>query len=148
MEEIELKRAFALAWVEFPNDPFKAGLAVFGTDAGTALRVSREWVIDKAVIEMRDSFITELGEDHFLPTKGQAARKALDILEGSLFSDDKLKALKLFCDIMGYIEKPAMIDNSIKTVTNKVMIVTDHGEVENWEMKLVQQQRQLVNEAS
>lgn len=104
--EIEEKKAFAIAWLK-QSDPFKAAVDVFGpTNAGKCLKVADEWPRDPFVLQCQKDLIEEQGEEAFLPTKAAAARKVLDIADGFAHADYKLKALRLYAEIMGYIVKP------------------------------------------
>ena len=99
------KEAFVQAWLREP-DSFKAAAIVVGaSNIGRALQISAEWVSDEWVLSRRQELLDEFGEGHFLPTKAAAARLALELHDKSRFSEDKLKALRLFADIMGYIPK-------------------------------------------
>jgi hypothetical protein len=145
-KEQELKAAFALAWLRTPGDPFKAAQTVFGADIGTALRVSHEWVNDPYVKDVQRQALDEHGEQEFLPSKFAFAHSILTMSEGVRDSDVKAKYLRLFGEIMGYIEKPGVVVNN-NVDNRRVMIVKDHGGDDDWEARLVNQQRTLIHAA-
>jgi hypothetical protein len=148
-ELVAAKKRFAAMLLKEPGEPFKAALAA-GLDTGQALRASVEWINDSIVLEEQTRLIEEQenGELDFLPTKAEAARLAWNIANSATFVEDKLKALKLYADMRGFIPKveAVKIDNSV--THNKVMIVKDQGTDEEWEAKARMQQRKLVEEAS
>lgn len=100
------KRLFAYHWLRTPNDPFRAGIVVFGqTNAGQALMACSDWINDPIVLDERDRLIAEKGELAFMPSRYETARNAMSIFETSRDPENKLKALKLYADIMGHIPK-------------------------------------------
>lgn len=155
--EDELKTEFARALLQTPNDAFKAARCVFGEDTGMALRVASTWVIDPFVIAERARLADELParEALGLPTKEAYARKLYDWIEDSenklyIPFEDKLKLVRLFGEVMGYIERPAQttINNNNSVNHNRVMIVKDAGNNEDWERKLREHQQKLIEDAS
>lgn len=104
--EQEDKKAFAIAWLK-QSDPFKAAVSVFGpTQAGKCLKIADEWPNDPFVIQYYNELLEEKGEEAFLPTKAAVARKVMETAEGFIHVDNKLKAFRLYAEIMGYITKP------------------------------------------
>jgi hypothetical protein len=99
------KDAFAAAWIKEP-DAWKASLLVFGpSNAGRALQASHVWVKDDYVLNKKAELIEEHGEEHYLPTKADTARKAMAVHDEARTAEDKLKALDLYARLMGYIAK-------------------------------------------
>lgn len=121
--DLALKDAFALAWLKTPSDPFKAAISVFGPiDVGKALRAADEWVKDEYVINRKAQLVAESGQEAFLPTKAELALKVMSVADESRFADDKIKALRLYAEIMGHIEKP---DNKSKGNGQANLVITD-----------------------
>ena len=143
------KRRFAAELLKDPREPFKIALAI-GLDTGAALRASAEWPRDPVVLAEQEKLLSEKenGELDFLPTKADAARLAWEMANSGVFFEDRLKALKLYSDIRGYIAKPeaVKIDNSV--THNRVMVVKEHANDEDWERKMREQQANLTKEAS
>lgn len=138
------KIQFARELLNYPENPFKAGLAVFGADTGKALKACTLWVHDDFVIKEIAKLKEENPNIGDLPTKEDFARavikraEALPLLE----VEDYVKLARLYADVMGYIEKPQTTINT-NLITNKVMVVKDHGTDEAWERRLLEQQRSL-----
>lgn len=148
-DETELKRRFAVELLKQPNEPFQAAVAVFGDDTGRALQASHRWPQDAVVIAAMQQAIEELGDMHFLPTKAQLAREAYNIgTDPKVHVDDRLKAMRLYADIRGYIDKQGanVVVNNL--TQNKVMLVRDHGSNEDWETAAAEQQRKLIEAAN
>jgi hypothetical protein len=103
------KEAFAAAWLREP-DAFKAAVAVVGaSNAGRALQIAATWVFDDYVLQHKADLKEEFGEDYFLPTKADTARKALEVFDTMRDGETKLKALRLYAEIMGHIAKPEQL---------------------------------------
>lgn len=153
MEEAEAKKAFALAWLREPKDAFKAALAVFGQDTRAALNASTFWINDSEVLAEKDRLIqaAENGEDSFLPSKVEMLSDLYQLTKSTYVEGkDKVAAFKLYAEVRGWTPKagPTVnVDNS-KVVNNKVMVIQDHGSDNDWQEKLLRQQRQLISEAS
>jgi len=148
-ELIALKEKFAELSLREP-DAFKVALVLYPNDTGRALRVANEWPNDPQVKEIRQSLVDaeEDGETAFLPTKADASRLAWNIArDADKFTEDRLKALKLYAEIRGFIEKPAVnVNNNIQNnVSMRVLVVKDHGTNDEWETKLRSQQKKLIN---
>lgn len=147
--EDDLKKRFAVELLKQPTEPFKAAVAIFGDDTGKALLVSHRWPQDPVVIAHMQTAIDELGDMHFLPTKAELARAAFQIgLDPKVHVDDRLKAMRLYADIRGFIDKQGanVVVNNL--TQNKVMLVRDHGSNEAWEQAAAEQQRQLIEDAN
>ena len=141
------KRLLARALAKNPGDPFPV-LLELGMTTGDALWMLANYKTDPEVIDERERILTERPELQLesLPTKVDAAALAWDMaFRGPL--EDRLKALRLYADIRGYIEKPAAT-NVNTTVVNRVMKYKDHGNDEDWEAKARKQQAELIKDAS
>lgn len=116
-QEIELKRLFAIAMLKKPlrkpQDSYDIATTIFGGDTVSGMRAGSSWPTDPEVLRMRDEMLQQHGAEFFLPTKEDVARELLDIANekydnGQLKHDarDREKLLRLYCEVMGYIEKP------------------------------------------
>lgn len=142
-----LKTQFAELSLREP-DPFKVALVVFPNDTGRALRVANEWPNDPEVKTLRQAFVDseEDGETAFLPTKAEAARLAWNIARDTeRMTEDRLKALKLYADIRGFIEKPQVAVNNTVNNVQRVLVVKDYGTDDDWRTALRAQQKRLIN---
>jgi len=146
----ELKREFALAYLRNPSDSFGAALVVCPHDPGKALEIASTWPRDPEVIAHQREAEEELGEMHFLPGKADLARQVWEIgTNKQIDTADRLKAMKLYADLRGYIEAPSTIINNNNAVSNnKVMVIENYGSDDDWEERVRQQQAKLVEDAS
>lgn len=131
------------------SDPFKVALVIYPNDTGRALRIANEWPNDPQVKAIRQSFVEaeEDGETAFLPSKADACRLAWNIArDAEKFTEDRLKALRLYGEMRGFIEKPAAVQvNNQTNVAMRVLVVKDYGTNDDWETALRQQQKKLIN---
>lgn len=147
-ELLARKEQFAALSLREP-DAFKVALVIYPNDTGRALRVANEWPNDPQVKTIRESLIDaeEDGETAFLPSKADACRLAWNIArDADKFTEDRLKALRLYGEMRGFIEKPAAVQvNNQTNVAMRVLVVKDHGSNDDWEKQLRSQQKRLIN---
>lgn len=116
-QELELKRLFAIAVLKKPlrkpQDSYDIATTIFGGDTISSMRAGASWAADPDVLRMKDEMLKQYGADFFLPTKEEIARELLDIANekydnGHLKHDarDREKLLRLYCEVMSFIEKP------------------------------------------
>lgn len=145
------KLMFAAQTLKRPGDEFAIALKLFPEgQTGPALKAAHEWPNDSLVLAEKERLLaeTETGELGFLPTKAEAARKAWDLIDIAPFYEDRLKALKLYADICGYIAKPEAVKIDARVTHNRVMVVPSHGNDADWEDALRKQQANLTAEAA
>ena len=133
------------------EDPFKAALAVWPDDVGTALYASNSLPNDPEVIELKEQAIRENGQEAFLPTKADLAKAVWD-LANCTDNDEAIKAFKLYGDIMGFIETgkgkaPSVTVNNLVDA-RKVLLVKDHGTDDEWANKVALQQKKLIEDGA
>ena len=148
--ESELKTAFAEEWIKYPTDPFKAACVVFGSDTGKALYAASHWVYDAQVIADKERISADYNALEYMPSKALLAKAIWDLAtgqDGRIDADNKIKAFKLYGEVMNFIEKPVAvsIDNSKNVTVNKVMVVREAASNEEWEQKLITQQARLLD---
>lgn len=141
------KTRFAELLLKTPDNPFKAAMGICGEDTGRALLVSSEWPDDPFVISEQKRLLDELGADHFLPTREELGRMVYQSAQDAKFEENKVKFLKLYADIRGFIAKPET-NVTVQNTNNRVMVVRENGSDDEWEQKLLKQQRGLVNASS
>lgn len=145
---LEAKRKFALELLKTPTNAFMAAKAVFPENSGQALYVSTLWVTDADVLRFQEEAREDLGDGHFLPKKADLAREAwLLATTNTIAVDDRLKAMRLYADIQGYIEKQGTVVNNNILTNNKVMVVKSYETDEEWANKLSEQQTKLITDA-
>ena len=137
------KESYAAALLRHPNDAFKAALEVFPTDTSKALYICNNWTRTDEIVELKNKAVKQTGEGAYLPSKPKVAREIFDLQTQTDDPELKLKALKLYCDVQGYIEKPGTTINN-QQVSNRIMVVKDHGDDDSWADKLKQQQQNLI----
>lgn len=141
------KQEFAVAFLRYPKDAFKAALEVFGANVSMAMFAAQEWPLDPAVKRFMEAATGHHGAMHFLPSKASQAQELWQIANNPMQSmDDRLKAHRLFADICGHIEQKGVTINNNVT-SNRVMVVKTHETTAAWETKLAQQQAQLIEDA-
>lgn len=147
-ELLAKKEQFAELSLREP-DAFKVALVIYPNDTGRALRIANEWPNDEQVKAFRQSFVDaeEDGETAFLPSKADACRLAWNIArDADKMTEDRLKALKLYGEMRGFIEKPAAVAvTNNNNVAMRVLVVKDYGTNDDWEKALRQQQKKLIN---
>jgi hypothetical protein len=154
--EYELKKLFALGTLQRPEGAFQVALEIFGTDTSRALRASSQWPSDPEVLELKDKLLADHGERAFMPSKEQLARKVMEFADERLPSGvfrhdgkDRVAALRLYGDIMGFIEKPGIaIDNRQGPFVHNVLVVKDFGTDEAWENAALDNQERLTRESA
>jgi hypothetical protein len=115
MDDVELKRTFALELLRTPADPFRAALSVFESDVNRALRVAVEWPKDAAVKAEVARLRGGEGELALLPTKADLARSVWDRAQGKRVDDESfVKLSRLYAEVMDYLPKTQKIENSGK----------------------------------
>lgn len=126
-----IKRAFALALLKNPSDPFEAARSpgVWPHNTGYALWTAQNWPRDPEVQCFVKAAHSQLSRDDLeLPSDTEYAsllwRSAQDVID----PDTRLKYLRLYAESRGHLKRPVggpEIDASV--TVNKVMIVTDRG---------------------
>lgn len=146
MTELEQKAAFAVQLLKNPNDPFRAALVVVPNDTRFALHIATYWVNDPEVLSFKDDLLKEDGEQAFLPDKAALLRAVWDRAHKPGVDDtDFARLAKLYAEVRGFVEKPGVNINTHTNIDNRVMVVTNMGTVDEWETKLINQQRNLVD---
>lgn len=134
------------------SEPFKIGLILYPNDTGRALQVAHEWPNDPQVKAFQQSAIDSEGEITFLPSKADLARALWSLANRDDIHpevrDSKVKALRTYADVRGFVEKPAVsVQNNVQNnLTHNVMVVRVHGTDDEWENKLRRQQQRLKGE--
>lgn len=137
------KRDFAYSWLMYGQDAQVAARDVAGSDINAFLKIAAKWPTDPEVQRHRKELLALHGEEHFLPSKAEIAKKLLDDLETIRDPELRLKFIKLYAELLGYLQKDTInINNNI--TQNKVMLVPASQSDEEWQNRLVQQQERLL----
>jgi hypothetical protein len=138
------KRQFAAALLR-TGDGFKAAIEVVGDDPGFALQISNIWRNDPLVKAEQERLLSTQDAKQFLPTKEAQARDIWAMATNDLTSvEDRLKAHRLYAEVMGHIEKPAA-QGGINILSQGVMIVRESGSNQEWQERAIAQQRALTS---
>lgn len=154
MDILERHKAYAAVILKEPLELWKAGKAAWPEENpysnNMALNCALAWKDTPEIEFAKRELVRENGAAYYLPDRYQVCMDVYNIAtNGARSFDDKLKALKLYADIMGFIEKPGATTNiSQNNVTvNKVMVVPSAGSSESWEQRSLGQQAKLIEHA-
>lgn len=141
--ERELKTKFAEALLKNPDDAQACAFQVFDSP-GQALQLAYKWASDPEVLAIRDELIEKNGLRSYLPSKEQQAKDIYVMAEDiKLDTESRLKAHRLYAEIMGNIEKP--VQTNLNTQVNVgVMLVPMAANDEDWEQRAQHQQKTLI----
>lgn len=140
------KREFALRYLEYRRDANKAAARLFPYDLAARCSAALDLPFDPLVNDTIDELLAKFGYEHFLPGKHELASKILDVAEAAREPDEKTKALKLYADVMGFVEKPGtVVNNNLTQNVNRVMVLRDNGSADEWERRLIEQQKGLAS---
>lgn len=122
-----LKKQFGIELAKSTN-PFEAGCKVFGDDTNKALWASFNWLTDPIVNASRDAYLKTLELSQPPLDREQLAAKLLALADEkflnqhgasipALKATDRINALKLYSEVLGYTGK-VEVDASIKNTIN------------------------------
>lgn len=137
------KKAFAMALLKLPDDPFKAALSVI-PDTGLALQAATTWPNDPFVKQLQLDLIELYGADKFVPTEIDQLKDIWRIaIEPALDKEIRLKAHELYAKIrQGHFKKADNISQT-NILNQAVMVVHDKGSDAQWEQGCIDQQALL-----
>lgn len=132
---------------------YEAALRAFPDpgDEVLAIKARDEWIYDRTVIDELDRLNKEdMPED--LPTRAQQARDIYNLAQDpSKAVDDRLKAHKLYAEVMGFIQKPlpgAGGGNTFIDNRRVIMMPAPPASIEDWEAEAIEHQAKLVSDAA
>jgi hypothetical protein len=124
--------------------PFAVATRLFPSDTGLALRICNEWQRDEYVLSEVANLL-DAGHVADIPSKESFALFVFNAAKSIKSADDKIKFLRLFAEVSGYITKgETKVD---LTINNKVMTISDKGTDADWSAKLIESQRKLKGDA-
>lgn len=150
-ESLELKQAYARALmrIQGTNRYYEAAVMVVGGGAaniGKSLWIASNWPSDPEVIRETQKLLRSVDLKEDLPSKEQAAMLAWEMANDAAADvKDRKATLELYCNIRGFIEKPGTNVTVPINIASNVMVVKDHGEDDEWERALAEQQDMLTN---
>jgi hypothetical protein len=127
----KLKNLYGIELAKNDN-PLDAAIRIFPDDDAKAMWISDHWVNDPITIAAKDAYLKSLEQVPPLD-RTQLAAKVLAISEERVLNSfgrmvhtaepkDRIAALKLYSDILGYTGK-VEIDNSVKNITNNELTI-------------------------
>jgi len=127
-----LKKQFGVELAKAAN-AFEAACKLAGDDTSKALWISFNWLNDPVVVASRDVYLKTVELSSPPLDRDQLAAKVLALAEEKILissgqlvpvaeTKDRIAALKLYSEILGYTGK-VEIDNSTKTFTHNEMII-------------------------
>lgn len=146
-KDISMMQDFAANLLRYPDDPFKAAFATT-PNTGLALQIAKNWPLDPIVKTHQDKLLSSGDAKQYLPTKETQAKDIYAIATCSQNAvEDRLKAHRLYAEVMGFIEKPTP-GNQTNILNQGVMIVRDAGSDADWQEKAAAHQRTLTSHAT
>lgn len=145
--DLATKHRFAKAFLR-TNNASAAAMEALPFDIGMKLMLSNSLPSDPDVLLEMDRIREEVGEMSLLPSKAAIARKILDKAELTGNVEDYANLMKLYCSVVGFIEKPGTNVNVDNRTVQNVMVVTSHGDDSEWEAKAAEQQKRLTLNAT
>lgn len=149
----ERKRKYAaLARVRPDTDQgrFEAACLTFPEqeDDNLARKAALEYRYDRIVMEETARLAAEEPEAG-LPSRAEQARDIYNLTKAASAVDDKLKAHKLYAELMGYVQKPAPGNFGGTVINNRIMVMPAAAVSSTaWEDQAEAQQAKLIEHAS
>jgi hypothetical protein len=147
--------AYALELLKTPGHELPAAMRAVGrelddpdkADAYDLVVWARENPTEFTVYQKAAS--NSVGKDHYIPTKEIVALEILTIARNvANESDLRLRAYRLFNEMVGYSEKAQTAAVSVNVVNNRVMVVPAFTSREEWEVNAEAQQQKLIEDAA
>lgn len=151
---VELKRKFAALLRERPDNDsgrFEAACILFPDQEDTqlCLRIIQEWPRDPIVMTALAELAKAEKADE-LPSREQQARDIYKLAaDNTKGVDDRLKAHKLYADLMGFVQKPGAAAANVFIDNRRVMLMpAPANSVDDWEKQATSHQSGLVIDAA
>lgn len=145
------KMKFAAELCRSLSDPYKAALRAFGDtpdNRAYCLQISMEWADDPDVRAEVKRLYEERGEEDFSVPRELFAQEVYEFAKKDyLEPEDRIKALKLYAEIRGFVQKPGTVINNSVDNRRAVLVVPRSESEDEWEQRLMAQQARLVANA-
>lgn len=142
--------AFARVRPDTEAGRFEAACLTFPDDAddNLARQAAIEYRFDRVVIEEM-ARLASAEPEAGLPTKAEQARDIYNLAKGAAAVDDKLKAHKLYAELMGYVQKPAQGGTGVNILNSRIMIMpAAPASLDDWESTAETHQARLIEHAA
>jgi len=145
-EQYRLKVIFAKLLLQM-NDPAKAAFATT-PDTSLALQIAYHWPKDSVVVAEQQKLVQSgPSARELLPSKETQARDIYNIATSDRVSaEDRLKAHRLYAEVMGHIERPT--DKPTGVLVQNVMVVPVASNMDDWQKLAMKQQDKLIEHAA
>lgn len=147
----EVKKKFALLWLQYPDAPFNAATKLFANPTDAYIHAN-QLVTDPDVLAEVQRLKQETDEDALLPSKASYAREILLYARslrnsGPLLAKDAVAYDNLYASIRGHVEKPGSNTQTPTNLTvNRVMVTNHFGSKEEYAVTLEAQQAALMHD--
>lgn len=136
------KRLYAAAMLRNPDNVYEAALELFEGNTAQAFRAVNLWTFDPDVIRYKRELKDEMGEEAFLPTKGEFCKLLWSRMQYS--DDDNFhKIADVYAKTRGFYPEKNGANVEEMNVVNKVMVIRDHGSDTSWSQGMLNQQALL-----
>jgi hypothetical protein len=117
-------------------------------DDNLARMAAEQYRYDRVVIEEL-ARLAKVEPEADLPSKAEQARDIYNLTKGATSIDDKIKAHKLYAELMGFVQKPSAAPAGGVSIHNRIMVMpAAPTSIDDWEAVATSQQARLVNNAS
>ena len=146
-ELTDQEKRFARELLKNPDDTFRAALVAFNNNPLDALNNHLAWAQRLDIREYQEKMLSKHAADFGMPSREGLARDLYRLaMDDKIAPDTRLKFFRLYAETRGFIEKPGTtVNNNTMNVSNRVMVVKDHGATQSWEDNLKAQQQRLLN---
>ena len=143
--ERQQKEAFALKLLRPDADPYKIAFDMFPSNNNRAIWVAAHWPNDPEVLAIKQTIRDndKTGES-FLPTETDFKMAVWDRMKRSFDDSDFAKLAKLYAESNGFIKKESNVTVNTQ-IMPKVIVIKDHGNLDQWESAAQKQQKELLN---
>lgn len=131
------------------GDAYLAAERMFPDDVGRCSQIAVKCPNDPIVVKEVSRLNSEEGDVSAIASKYDVCKLLWDMAnDGEIDAKDRILAVEKYAAVSGIYDAKAPAINNNNVVTPTVMKVTDHGDNDEWEAKLAQQQEHLKERAN
>lgn len=121
VEITEEHKDFVSLWIKY-GDPFKAALDLYPGEYGKACQIANEWPIQQHILKYKVEYLS--GKDEPAPiSKQDLAKKVIDRMDKSQFTDDFIKCADWLAKTFGYYV-PVAENKKLDVTGNMPVVIT------------------------
>jgi hypothetical protein len=144
-QESRLKSLFAAALMRQPDNPFAAARELV-TDPGQVSYIATQWPTDPVTEAMKSELLARRGPLASVPTKEEFAARVFQDIPALKDTDARLKYMRFFAEIMGYIDNGKNnVNVNLGGVGGKTLAVPLAASDEEWEAKAMAHSKKLLS---